>query len=349
DPMLQDGLGQAYESTLDWPKAFAAYRRAIALNPKDSSYALNMGLALLRSDPNGNIKDRRDLAIQYLRDATKLNPQGAPAFLQLGLLYIEKKRWTEAQDALRRYVTLNKDDFIGLFNLALSYDYAGNKFDDALKFYSQAEALQPQDPAVKNNVGRIYLKRKLYDDAIAQFRKALEIDADFIDARNNLALALAAKDDLAGSNAEWKKLIDSATASLKRFQTPAQRAETQQRIIAARAALAENYLKDKLYADSAAEYKALLKLAPNNLAAMSNLGLALYHTREYAQSLKYYDEILKRQPNNAVAHNNRGVVLEAMNNRGAALAAYKKAVELKPDYAEAKSNRDRLLAATVVS
>lgn len=349
DPMLQDGLGQTYESLNDWPKAFAAYKKAIELNPKDSSYPLNLALAYIRSDPNGANKARRDAAIQNLRRASTLNPQGAPAFLQLGLLLIEKKRWPEAQDMLRRYTVLKPDDFLGQFNLALSYDYAGNKFDDALKIYGKAEALQPQDPAVKNNVGRIYLKRKLYNDSIAQFRKALEIDPEFSDARNNLALALSATGDYAGSNEEWRKLIAQAGTDLKATGlTTSARNELWGRTISARAALAENYLKSKQYADAALEYRALLKIAPSNVAAMSNLGLTLYHTKDYKAALTAYDSVLKLEPRNAIAHNNRGVVLEALNNRMAALAAYKKAVELKPDYSEAKSNRDRLLAATAV-
>jgi superkiller protein 3 len=347
DPMLQDGLGQSHEALSDWAKAFAAYKRAIALNAKDSSYPLNLGLAMLRSDPNGTIPGRRDQAIGFLREATKLNPQGAPAFLQLGLLLIEKKRWPEAQDTLRRYVALKPEDFLGIFNLALAHDYAG-KFDDALKLYGQAETMMPTDPAVKNNVGRIYLKRKLYNESIEQFQKALALDATFADARNNLALALAAKGDYATSNSEWRKLITATSAEIGRTKGK-ERLDLQGRLASARAALAENYLRDKNYAEAATEYRALVKSAPNNGAAWSNLGLALYHTKDLAGALAAYDDLLKRDPKNAVAHNNRGVVLEAQNKKSDALVAFKRAVELKPDYTEAKANRDRLLAATVVS
>ena len=348
DPMLQDGLGQSYEALANWTQAFNAYRRAIALNPKDSSYPLNLGLALLRSDPDGVVAGRRDLAIGYLRDATNLNPQGAPAFLQLGLLLIEKKRWPDAQDALRRYVALKPDDFLGVFNFALSWDYAG-KFDEALKYYAQAEAMAATDPAVKNNIGRIYLKRKLYDDAIAQFQKALEMDGMFPDARNNLALALAAKGDYAASNAEWRKLILATTGEIGRAKSPKAKADLQTRLVSARAALAENFLRDKKYTEAATEYRALTKSAPANTAAWSNLGLALYHTKDYAAALHAYDDLLKRDPRNAIAHNNRGVVLEAMDRKADALVAFDKAVQLKPDYTEAKANRDRLRSSTTVS
>lgn len=348
DPMLQDGLGQSYEALANWTQAFAAYRRAIALNAKDSSYPLNLGLALLRSDPDGNIAGRRDLAIGYLRDATTLNPQGAPAFLQLGLLLIEKKRWPEAQDTLRRYVVLKPDDFLGVFNLALSYDYAG-KFGEALRHYNKAETMAANDPAVKNNIGRIYLKQRMYKEAVQQFQKALEMDANFPDARNNLALALAAQEDYAGSNVEWRKLIMATTAEIGRAKNGKARASLQNRLISARAALAENYLRDKKYAEAATEYRALTKSAPGNTAAWSNLGLALYHTKDYPGALQAYDDLLKRDARNAIAHNNRGVVLEALNRKADALTAFDKAVELKPDYTEAKANRDRLRGSTTVS
>lgn len=357
DPLLHDGLGQAYESLEQWDKAFASYREAIRLNPRDSSYPLNLGLALLHSDPDGAIKGRRNSAVPFLREAIRLNPEAAPAYLQMGLVYIDKKNWPDAQNMLRQYVSLRPDDFVGQFNLALAYDYS-SRFDDALKFYATAEKLQPNDPSTRNNIGRIYLKRaekepKSLDEAIAKFRQALSIDPDFVDARNNLALALTQKGDLDAAGNEWKNLIASANRQLKATPEPARRNAIFQRVVAAHAALAENYLKAKLFADAAEEYKRLLTVSKNNIAAMSNLGLALYNTRQYADALKAYDGIVKlgAQPKNkvprdqlAIAYNNRGVVLEAMNKRSDALASYKKAIEIQPDYAEAKTNSERLMA-----
>jgi len=119
-------------------------------------------------------------------------------------------------------------------------------------------------------------------------------------------------------------------------------------IIVARGAIAENHLKAAQYADAASEYKALLAIAPGNIAAMTNRGFALYHIKDYDEAEKVYREIIRRAPTNAFAFNNLGAVLEAKNQRAAALENYRKAVQIKPDYTEAKSNIDRLTAGTIV-
>ena len=357
DATLYDGLGQAYEGAANWAKAAENYRRAQSLDPKQYAYPLHLGTALLRSDPLGTIKGRTDSAALALRQAIALNPQSGAAYLQLGTILSQKKRWPEAQKMLAQGVALEPNDFNGLFNLALAYDY-GARFDDALKTYAQAAAIQPNDVSIANNVGRIYLKRNQLDEAIAQFQAALKIDADSIDARNNLALALTQKPDLPAAAAQWRTMIGVSTRQIRALPAPnsikettfdrTRRADLTLRLSAARAALAENYLKSGAFADAAQQLRDLLKQNPSNLAAQINLGLALYNTREYGEALKVYDAIIARDPKNAVAYNNRGVVLEATKNKPAALAAYKRAIELQPDYTDAKNNRDRLLATTVV-
>ena len=355
DASLHHGLGRAYESLGDWTKAIASYRLAVVNAPNEYSYQLAMGLALVRSDPNGSIKNRWESAVAPLRAASSLSPSESPAWLQMGLIYLNRKRWSEAQSAFGQYVALNPTNFGGLFNLALSFDSAG-KFDEALSAYGAASKVQPQSAAVQNNIGRVHFKRRDYDEAIRYFRAALELDATFLDARNNLAIALGAKGDDKAAATEWQKLIDSANATLRGILATgatstqiAQRAQIRNRVLAARAVLAEGFLKNNQHAEAAKQYRELVKLDPNNSAAQINLGLSLYYLRDYAGALSTYDAILKREPNNAVAYNNRGVVLEAQKNKIAALAAYKRAIELRPDYNDAKNNRDRLLSSTAVS
>jgi hypothetical protein len=56
-----------------------------------------------------------------------------------------------------------------------------------------------------------------------------------------------------------------------------------------------------MYADAAWNTRNCLILAPNNVAAMSNRGLACTTPKSYSEALKVYDAIIKREPKNAIA------------------------------------------------
>lgn len=336
---VNDGLAEAYENTNELGKAVAAHRKIVELNPKDSTAHYNFALVLSRT------ARARD-AVDELNAAIRLDRKNAPALLLLGDLYTQLRKWPEAQEVLEQYVRLQPKQFAGWFNLGVAYDYA-SKFDRALEAYAKAEEIQPKDPAVKNNVGRILFKQKKFDEATPKLKSALEIDPQFDDARINLALTLAGEEKWDEANAEWKTYISKISDDLKATDIkPDRRKALNNRLATAYGAMAENYLKAKSYADAVYAYQQLLNRTPDNIDAMNNLGLSLYHTRQYTEAAKVYLEIIKKQPVNAIAHNNLGVVQEAMNKTNDAVESYRKAVKLNPNYDEARRNLARLAAGT---
>ncbi len=337
DGAIQDGIGEAFEHTDNLSGALGAYRKAVDLEPRNESYRFKLALALVQSD-------RRAEAATVLRDLLATNPNNAPALLQMGDLNLKSNRWKEAQGVLKRYVTLRGNDFVGRFNLGVAYDYSA-MFDEALEQYAKAEALKPDDAATKNNVGRIYYKRGKLPEAITKFNEALKIDGDFVDARTNLAIVLAAQNDYDASNAEWKTLIKGVETSLRATSNLTAKKSLNGRLATARSGIAGNYLASNRYADAAQEYRRLLLLSPNDLEAMSGLGRSLYQTTDYRGAEKAYREILKHDPNNVNALNDLGVTLEAIKDRKGALESYSAAVRLDPNHTEAKSNLQRLTGA----
>lgn len=341
---VYDGLAEAYEGENNWGQALAAYKQVATLNPKDPTARFNFALALSKTG-------RIDEAIQQGREVLKISINHQPTLLLLGDLFSRKNNWKEAKDVLSRYVLANPNEFSAWFTLAVAYDYSG-EFDNALDAYAKAEQLAPKDPAVKNNIGRIHFKRgekdpTKYAAAVEKLKEALALDATFDDARVNLALVYAAQQNWTDAIEQWKSYLDGIRIA---FQKPGITANDKTALktksLNARNALAENYLKAADYANAVREYRTLMTEAPNNLDAMSNLGLALYHTKNYNDATTTYREVIQRDPNNAIAHNNLGVVLEARGLRTEAVASYRKALELKPDYAEAKANIARLTTTT---
>lgn len=341
---VYDGLAEAYEAENNWGQALGAYKQVATLNPKDATARFNFALALSKTG-------RIDEAIQQGREVLKISINHQPTLLLLGDLYSRKTNWREAKDVLSRYVLVNPNEFSAWFTLAVAYDYSG-EFDSALDAYAKAEKLAPKDPAVKNNIGRIYFKRgekdpAKYAEAVTKLQEALALNGNFDDARVNLALVYTAQQNWNGAIEQWKNYLDSIRIA---FQKPgitaSEKTALKAKSLNARNALAENYLKAGDYANAVREYRILLADAPDNLDAMSNLGLALYNTKSYNDATTTYRDLIQRDPGNAIAHNNLGVVLEARGLRNDAVASYRKALELKPDYAEAKANIARLTTTT---
>jgi len=336
---IYDGLAEAYEAEENLPKALGAYSQVIKLSPTDPTAHFNFALSLSKAG-------RIDEAIVQTQEVLKLLPNHEPSLLLLGDLYSRKMNWQGAKGVLSRYVKAKPDEFSAWFSLAVAHDYMGD-FDPALAAYAKAEALQPEDPSVKNNIGRIYFKRSKFEDAVVKLKESLELDKNFDDARVNLALVYAAQEKWDDANEQWTIYLDGIKTQLQKpSTTPAEKTALNARALSARGALAENYLKSGKHANAAREYRTILVETPNNLDAMTNLGLALYHTGSLEESTKIYRDVIRRDPKNAIAQNNLGVVLEARGLRTEAVAAYQQAIKLKPGYEEAIKNRDRLTTAT---
>jgi len=342
DAALQDALGLAYERTGQWTLALQTYKKAIALDPRNSTYPLNMALALERTG-------RKTEAPKYLRMAIKADPQNAEALLRLGEVFIANARWAEAQEIFARYVALRKDDFFGWYNLGVAYDYSA-KFDLALDAYASAAKILPNDANVKNNVGRILYKRGKLPEAQASLQASLRLDPQNLDARYNLGLVLAAQNQADEAVKQWNSVITSAQGQMDGLtaRDAAKRKSLSHLLVVARGAVAENYLKTDKWAEAESELGLLLKAEPTNIPALTNRGFALYHLNRQDAAEKTYRDLIVLDKNNALAYNNLGAVLEARNKRAEALKMYRKALELKPDYSEAKANVDRLTAAAII-
>ena len=90
--------------------------------------------------------------------------------------------------------------------------------------------------------------------------------------------------------------------------------------------------------ESIAAGKAACKLAPTDIDAHYNLGLAYTDAKEYEHAINAYRKALKLDSKHGLSWNNLGSALEQQGDKTAALEAYTKAVALNPFHAEAQNN-----------
>jgi tetratricopeptide (TPR) repeat protein len=83
------------------------------------------------------------------------------------------------------------------------------------------------------------------------------------------------------------------------------------------------------------EYEAVLELEPDNVSAMTNLGVAYYNTGQLDQAIAQYQNALGLAPEDADIHSNLAAAYVQTNQLDKAQSEYQRAVELKADLAEA--------------
>ena len=85
-------------------------------------------------------------------------------------------------------------------------------------------------------------------------------------------------------------------------------------------------------------YRSILKVNPNHLDSINNLGIILHNHFKFDEAEVIFRKAIKIKPDYAEAYYNFGNTLLKLEKLDEAETNYKKAIELKPDYVEAYYN-----------
>src|SRR5262249_48215191 len=92
--------------------------------------------------------------------------------------------------------------------------FDAERYDDAIKWYSEAVKLQPNDANVSTDLGVSYYYTNQPDRALAQFEHSLKIDPKHAKTLLNLGIVRAfGKQDLDGASQAWQQVIAIAPNS----------------------------------------------------------------------------------------------------------------------------------------
>jgi tetratricopeptide (TPR) repeat protein len=141
--------------------------------------------------------------IQHLRDAVRLDPGFASAWLALGRAYFTNQDFEQAASTLGRLPKNDPNALQADFYRGLACFYTGNyrEAEDAFAFVSMRLPL----PEVVNNQGVAASRRG--KDAAALFQQAIVADPRDADYHFNLAVALTHRNDTAGALKELDETL----------------------------------------------------------------------------------------------------------------------------------------------
>ena len=173
------------------------------------------------------------------------------------------------------------------FNCGIAYS-AIKVFDRAIEQYGKAIDLNPDNTAAYYNRGIAYDSKGDFDQAIQDYTKAIKLNPNDTDAYNNRGVAYGNKDDF------------------------------------------DHEIQD---------YTKAIKLNPNYVDAYYNRGIAYGNKGDFDQAIQDFNKAIELNPNYVNAYNNRGIAYGNKDDFDQAIQDYTKAIELNPNYVDVYYNR----------
>lgn len=195
-----------------------------------------------------------------------------------------------APDGLQK-IDVPAVEFYRIFDLAWELADKG-KYDEAIPEWRKALQFSPSDARVHMNLGMALVRVGKTDEGTGHYQRALEIDPNYPEAHMNLGIALA----------EAGKLDEAI-----------------------------------------GHYQKALEGDPEFPEALNNLGAALAAKGKLDEAIPQYQKALELNPKYPEVHNNLAVVLARNGKLNEAIDHFQQAAELKPSSGEFHNNLVRAL------
>lgn len=197
DAELRNALGWTLFQDGRPAEAVAEYKRALAANPNHVKSHNNLALALVELG-------QLDEAAGHFKTSLEFEPK-AEIYSDLGFIMAQLGKSEAARADYQKALELDPNCASAHFNLAVTFVQAG-KFGEAESHYRQALPGRPT-AETHNGLGYVLARQGRTDEAVAEFRKAIDVDAKFTPAYNNLADALAKQGKLEEAEHYYKRSL----------------------------------------------------------------------------------------------------------------------------------------------
>jgi tetratricopeptide (TPR) repeat protein len=188
DPEAVNQLGILHYQDGHWAEALVAFTKAVKLDPKDADYRRNRADARVAL---GGPADLR-LAEEDYAEAIKLAPGRADLYAARGQMRLDRGHNDGAIADLTKALDLDPKNGHSRNLRGIAF-YRSNRSDLAVKDFAEAIKLSHDDAVFVANRGHAYLALKDFNAAVADFRKARQMDPKNDDSADYLADALVAR------------------------------------------------------------------------------------------------------------------------------------------------------------
>jgi tetratricopeptide (TPR) repeat protein len=327
-PQIHIAIGRAFREAGRLPEAIEEFKRAVALNSQFPGAHYNLGLAYLwneggsavanaeaefkielATNPNDFFSNyylgitcifqrKWELAVDYLKTASRIQPNNPDPYFQLGQAYQELRKHDQAIEVLTKAIDLNPNLAHNKFQVTTAHyrlaqsllqtgqTEAGRKeLQVASELKARAfETTQKQAMGVSRVPDENYqtpqasLDQKTRSELEANETQLTKIISAL---HNSLGLVQAGRQNLTGAAVEFR---------LAKKWNPQQ--------VGLDYNLGLAYFRSELYRDALAPLESEIKANPANTQARWLLGLSYFHTSGYAKAVELLQDVLTSESTN---------------------------------------------------
>lgn len=263
----------------DAPGALKEFQAVLELEPNETSALFNAGTLYRQLKKLGESEE-------MFKRLIVLEPRNPEAYLRLGALYLEMSKLVESSRVLEKVIALGKDAPPAKQAEAILADMQatyGDKLTEARRFADQRDSYQdalktnPNDSVAHFNLGVLYARQAMRDEALHEFQEVVRIDPGHAKAYQYIGII---HDD----KTKFAEAIESYGKAISLQQNPDEVAKVIALLQMAAAKklytegdrdLARSYFDDLLIADPdnvvALFYKALIQSAQGDLGGAERL------------------------------------------------------------------------------
>lgn len=259
--------------------------------------------------------DKLDLAIAKYEQQDQQLKDSAPLQANLGSLYAQKQEWQKALSCYQKAIKLNPK-VAGVYrNLAKVWGKLG-KEDEAAKCWYQALNLEPQraDAEKYCQLGDIFLKQNQLEEAIACYRRAIELESDYAPAYFRIGEIFQSR----GRSTEAIVCFRQAVRYDNSTSLYPQR-------------LGRILVQEQKFDEAIAYYQKVILLEPKQWKTYHQLGEILSKVEKWQEAVTAYNHALKLNAQFSWSYHNLGYVLLQLARWSEASQALEKAIKLNPD------------------
>jgi protein O-mannosyl-transferase len=248
-------------------------------------------------------------------------------FLTLGLLSWRQCRdYRDIETLWRTTIARNPDSWMAYSNLG-SFLVGRGGANEAITDFRKALEIWPNQSKDHNNLGNALVQKGRIAEAMEQFQTALRISPDDPDTESNIGAALLQQGDA-------DEAISHLRRAVEKWPGHAQ----------AHINLGNAFLQNRDTDAAIAEYEKTFALPFDHAESHYSIGNALRQKGDIGEAIVHYQKALELRPDYANAHNNLANAFRQEGRIQEAVHEYEAALKSEPDSVLAENNLAWILA-----